>query len=244
MDERTLYQVIDQSWLQRFDMTFPSEPFVLAPVSAWRNKDEEDIAFIYQSSTLTLLCVEAAFQDEIETAVRAQEPSLLCLSALVDAELAINDRDYYLTESQRFSICLYPDREKYQVVEWELSNSEHRANIEAFISNASEDDIHKADFDIDSEYFYAVIINGETAGMLASYCGFEPFEALSILVQPKYRGLGVGKILLSSLIMATEKRQRVIRYRTNADNIASIKLCESLGFTCHSCIQIISRVME
>ena len=244
MDKRTLDQAIDQSWLQRFEIKYPVEPFVLAPVSAWRHKDEEDIAFIYQSPTLTLLCVEPAFQDEIQDAIKVQEQSLLSLPVLAKAELAINDCDYYLPESQRFSIGLQPEREKYQVVEWALSNPEHRSKIEAFILSASEDDIHKADFDIESEYFYAVIINGETAGMLASYCGFEPFEALSILVLPKYRGRGVGKVLLASLIMATEKRQRVIRYRTNADNMASIKLCESLGFTCHSSIQIISRVME
>ncbi|WP_198532060.1 GNAT family N-acetyltransferase [Salinivibrio sp. IB282] len=73
-------------------------------------------------------------------------------------------------------------------------------------------------------------------------CGVEPFESLSILVTPKCRQRGVGKALISRWVKEVEKRGRVARYRANRENIASRRLCESLGFVAHSHIQILAKL--
>ncbi len=108
--------------------------------------------------------------------------------------------------------------------------------LESFVSQMSEEDILKADFDLDSHFFYGIFDKNELVAVLASYCykGKEPFESLSILVSPEARGKGYGKRLLSHLINEVKLRQRTIRYRVNIENTPSIKLCQSFGFEAYS----------
>ncbi|TOK99609.1 GNAT family N-acetyltransferase, partial [Vibrio parahaemolyticus] len=107
----------------------------------------------------------------------------------------------------------------------------------------SAEDIEKADFELDSHFFYGILEEGKLVAALASYCykGKEPFESLSLLVSPKAREKGYGKRLLSHLVAEAKTRDRKVRYRVNIENTPSIKLCESLGFEAYNRLRVFTQ---
>ncbi|WP_062270282.1 GNAT family N-acetyltransferase [Endozoicomonas arenosclerae] len=228
------HKIIDQSWLNRLSVSDKKSDYIITGCDYWKRGGEEDLAFMYHSDHLTLV----SCSPEMAETISSEKPRTLSGFANEENgsqyEVYIDDVDYYLFENKNDCESLL------EVVE--LSLEKDRSYIESFIDACAEEDLIKSDFDIDSDYFYAVVKDNEVAGMLASYCGVEPFESLSIVVNPRHRGLGVGKSLLYRLIDEAEKRNRVVRYRTNRENKSSIKLCESMGFTQHSSIQVLAKL--
>ncbi|MGI9281732.1 MAG: GNAT family N-acetyltransferase [Endozoicomonas sp.] len=228
------HKTVDQSWLNRLSASDKKGDYIITGCDYWKRGGEEDLAFLYHSKSLTLI----SCSPEIADPVKFEKPETLFYFLDKDNqhqyEVYIDDVDYYL----------FDGKAEYQPVldVVELFLEKDRAKIEVFIGSCDEEDLIKSDFDMDSDFFYAVFVDNEVAGMLASYCSVEPFESLSIIVSPKHRGLGVGKSLLSRLIDETEERSRTIRYRTNRENKSSIHLCESMGFIAHSSIQILAKL--
>ncbi|MCS0014093.1 GNAT family N-acetyltransferase [Vibrio parahaemolyticus] len=111
--------------------------------------------------------------------------------------------------------------------------------LDAFLLSNSAEDIEKADFELDSHFFYGILEEGKLVAALASYCyeGKEPFESLSLQAREK----GYGKCLLSHLVAEAKTRDRKVRYRVNIENTPSIKLCESLGFEAYNRLRVFTQ---
>ncbi|CAM3830191.1 GNAT family N-acetyltransferase [Parendozoicomonas haliclonae] len=227
---------IDQSWLERLQQNNEQQGYVLTECDYWQRGGEEDLAFLYSSESLTLISCSPEIRDLVAHHKPETLEQIISLTGREDLEVYIDDLDYYLTQAP-VPIVARPDVEVR-----ELTLDMHRKELQAFVECCSEDELLKADMGLDCDYFYAAYCEGQMAGLLASYCGVEPFEALSVLVKPEFRGRAVGQQLLQTLIQATTARGRIIRYRTNAENGASIRLCESMGFTQHSRIQLLARL--
>ncbi|WP_461534875.1 GNAT family N-acetyltransferase [Spongorhabdus nitratireducens] len=226
---------IDQSWLQRLGIpAFPETgSYIINPCDYWKRGGEEDLAFLYSSESLTLVSCHPDLRHELGQLQPESLETYRKYRADADRlEVYIDDLDYYLFDHQ-------PDyTPEVEVIE--LTANRDRNRIEKFIACCDPRDLTTADFDEDSDYFYAAIINGQVAGILAAYCGVEPFESLSIIVLPEFRGTGAAKSLLARLVDEAGHRNRIVRYRTNQENKASIRLCESLGFRQHSRLQIMA----
>ncbi|MBE3794200.1 GNAT family N-acetyltransferase [Vibrio parahaemolyticus] len=210
---------IDKSWLSRLGVSHFDENYIFSGCERWKRGGEEDLAFLYASENLTLISCSDEVRERLE---KTKLQSLHEYVKSVDPqglEVYIDDIDYYLFGSMR------DFKSVVQIHELELD-----ANV------------FKADFSLDSDYFYMAYLHGEPVGILASYCGVEPFESLSILVKSHCRQGGVGKALTSKWVNEVSARDRVARYRTNRDNVASRHLCESLGFVAHSYIQILAKL--
>ncbi|GGY56418.1 amino acid acetyltransferase [Bacterioplanes sanyensis] len=184
-------EVIDACWRQRMGIEQKSGGYLLAD-NLFCCDDEHDLAFIYHSPQQTLV----SCRDSVRATILEQK--LTSLQGLLDQapkdkyEIYIDDVDYYLF-NDRASV-------DHSLVIRELNLAENTAEIQAFIDSCEHKDIVKADFDIDSDCFYAVMMDEQIAGMLASYCGQEPFESLSIVVKPEYRQLRIGQALLAHLV--------------------------------------------
>ncbi len=194
----------------------------------------EDLAFMYSSDALTLVSCDPELQKEFEVLKVTSLHEYVRARPDLDLEVYIDDADYYFAGSQ------VPSNRSLDVIE--LTREANEAQLLAFLNACDPADIDIADFELDSDFFYACLVEGEVAGVLASYCGVEPFESLSIIVRPEFRGREVGKALLARLLMEVRKRNRLVRYRTNVGNHSSIRLCESLEFTRHSRIQLLASI--
>jgi len=225
---------IDKSWLARLGVSHIESNYIFTGCEYYKRGGEEDLAFLYASDNLTLVSCNEDVRTHLE------KSKLRSLHDYIDDvnsqafEICIDDIDYYLSGH----IC--DAKSKVEVVQ--LTLDAHREHIEQFITGFDEEELFKADFSLDSDYFYMAYLEGQPVGIIASYCGVEPFESLSILVTPNCRQRGVGKALISRWIKEVEKRGRVARYRANRENIASRRLCESLGFVAHSHIQILAEL--
>ena len=223
---------IDASWLARLGLEPVAAQRVFSRCDYWRRGGDEDIAFLYRSDTLTLISCGR------ETEIEFEQLQLESLHDYVNArqdlalEVYIDDVDYYLADPEPLA---EPNLEVS-----EITLASQQAELLQFINSSSEAEVEKADFSLDSDYFYTVYENGEMAGVVASYCGVEPFESLSILVKQQFRGSGIGKALLTHLVKQVAQRNRIVRYRTNVENIDSIRLAESIGFRPHSRIQLLA----
>lgn len=72
---------------------------------------------------------------------------------------------------------------------------------------------------------WVVVVNDEVAG----YCRVD--EALvSIAVDERFKGQGLGKLLLAEAVNQSKSRWPIIKAEVQTDNIASIKLFEKVGF--------------
>ncbi|HCG8413693.1 hypothetical protein CGJ95_23075 [Vibrio parahaemolyticus] len=225
---------IDKSWLSRLGVSHFDENCIFSGCERWKRGGEEDLAFLYASENLTLISCSDEVREHLE---KTKLQSLHEYVKNVDPqglEVYIDDIDYYLFGSMR------DFKSVVQIHELELDAN--RELLEQFIAEFDDADVLKADFSLDSDYFYMAYLHGEPVGIIASYCGVEPFESLSILVKPHCRQGGVGKALTSKWVNEVSARGRVARYRTNRDNVASRHLCESLGFVAHSNIQILAKL--
>ncbi len=220
--------IIDAAWRQRMGIEQMNGDYLFAD-NLFCCDDEDDLAFIYHSPQQTLVSCRDSVRETILERKLTSLQSFLDQAPKDKYEIYFDDVDYYLF-NDRVSV-------DHSLVIRELSLASNTAEIQAFIDSCEPKDIVKADFDIDSDYFYAVMVDEQIAGMLASYCGQEPFESLSIVVKPEFRKLRIGQALLAHLVDEAKARNRVVRYRTNRDNSASIRLCESLGFQPYSYIQ-------
>lgn len=225
---------VDRSWLQRLGVEQANEKYIFTGCERWKLGGEEDLAFLYSSSELTLV----SCSDEIKP--QLDELRLISLHDYVEIighdvlEVYIDDVDYYLpNQANRLDSSIPID---------EVTIETHGKVLKQFLTKFNESDIEKADFDLDSDRFYIAYSNNAVSGVIASYCGVEPYESLSVLVDPAFRGQGVGKALVSFWAKEVESRNRVARYRTNAENTPSIKLCESVGFKSHSRIQVLAKL--
>lgn len=225
---------IDKSWLNRLKIEQSNEQYIFSGCDRWKLGGEEDLAFMYSSGAITVV----SCSDEVRQQLEQLRPK--SLHDYVDLvgddvlEVYIDDIDYYLPEKTSLAATLIQIQE--------VTLDKYRDTLLQFLSTFSEADVEKADFELDSENFYLAFIDNEVAGAIASYCGVEPYESLSVLVKPKFRGQGIGKSLVSFWANEVQSRNRVARYRTNAENMASIKLCESIGFKAHSRIQVLAKL--
>ena len=220
----TLTAEIDCSWQRLFNVSGNLYNGYSYDPHYWQKFSELCAVFLYQSGSVTYIsCPESLWEtikhvhpNELERKLNDQQ--LFC---------EFDDVDYYLfnDNSNNKDDGIIP-----------LSIESDLELLESFVSRMSEEDILKADFDLDSHFFYGIFDKNELVAVLASYCykGKEPFESLSILVSPEARGKGYGKRLLSHLINEVKSRQRKIRYRVNIENTPSIKLCQSFGFEAYS----------
>ncbi|MFV8453106.1 GNAT family N-acetyltransferase [Vibrio campbellii] len=225
---------IDKSWLNRLKVEQSNGQYIFSDCERWKSGGEEDLAFMYSSSAITVVSCSDEVRQQLE---QLRLKSLHDYVALVGddvLEVYIDDIDYYLPETANLAGSL----EQIQ----EVTLDKYRDTLLQFLSTFSEVDVEKADFELDSEKFYLAFVGKEVAGAIASYCGVEPYESLSVLVKPKFRGQGIGKALVSFWANEVKSRNRVARYRTNAENTASIKLCESIGFKAHSRIQVLAQL--
>ncbi len=227
---------IDQSWLSRLDIQDADSDFIVSGCEYWKRADEIKGAFFYTSNYLTLVSCSDDIKKVIAQNNCTSVDELMQCREMQDVEIDTDDVDYYLFEP---SALMTPAS---QIIELTLEHN--RSEIAGFIKDCSEKDVLVSDFDIDSDHFYAAVSGQEIMGMTASYCGQEPFESLSIMVKEAFRGKGVGKALLENLVVKMKERNRFVRYRTNAENSASIKLCKSVGFSAYSKCQTISRKDE
>ncbi|ASP38339.1 amino acid acetyltransferase [Bacterioplanes sanyensis] len=232
--ESSLKALIDQSWLRRFNVEVSSSNYHYSGCDTYRRGGDEDLAFLYHSDAHTVVSCAPEVYGDIVGQRMTNLYSYVEQNSADRYEVYFDDVDYYLFGQ-------YPtETTEAEIVE--LTLEKDRQIIEQFIASCDDEDIRKADLDIDSDYFYAVMKGGVVAAMLASYCGIEPFESLSILVRPPYRQMGLGKSLLLHLMQQVQARQRMVRYRCNIDNLASIRLCESLGFRPYGRIQVLARL--
>jgi phosphinothricin acetyltransferase len=96
-------------------------------------------------------------------------------------------------------------------------------------------------FDAKSRGDYPVIGVENDAGELLGFASYGPFRAWpaykytvehSVYVDARFRGQGVGRMLLGALILAAGRQDyHVMVGGIDASNAVSIKLHESLGFT-------------
>jgi L-amino acid N-acyltransferase YncA len=96
-------------------------------------------------------------------------------------------------------------------------------------------------FDAKTKGRYPVIGIENDAGELMGFASYGPFRAWpaykysiehSVYVDARFRGQGVGRVLLKEIIAAAEKQDyHVMVGGIDASNAVSIKLHESLGFT-------------
>ncbi|MEF1250282.1 GNAT family N-acetyltransferase [Vibrio owensii] len=215
---------IDCSWQKLFNVNGNLYNGYSYDPHYWQKFSDLCAVFLYQSDACTYISCPPSLWERIkhfqtnELERKLNNKQLFC---------EYDDVDYYLFNDDNVN-------KDDGVIS--LSIESDRELLESFLSRESEEDILKADFDLDSHFFYGIFDNKELVAVLASYCyqGKEPFESLSILVSPNSRGKGYGKRLLGHLINEVKTRQRTIRYRVNIENTISIKLCQSLGFEAYS----------
>jgi GNAT superfamily N-acetyltransferase len=197
----TLAAEIDCSWQKLFNVSGNLYNGYSYDPHYWKKFSDLCAVFLYQSDSVTFIsCPERLWEtikhvqpNELERKLNDQQ--LFC---------EFDDVDYYLFNDNN-------NNKDDAIIS--LSIESDLALLESFVSRISEEDILKADFDLDSHFFYGIFDKNELVAVLASYCykGKEPFESLSILVSPDARGKGYGKRLLSHLIKEVKSRQRKIR---------------------------------
>lgn len=215
---------IDCSWQKQFSVSCNLYNGYSYDPHYWQKFSDLCAVFLYQSDAVTFISCPPKLWERIkhfqpsELERKLNNKQIFC---------EYDDVDYYLFNDDNVNKDdgIIP-----------LSIESDLELLESFVSRMSEEDILKADFDLDSHFFYGIFDKNELVAVLASYCykGKEPFESLSILVSPEARGKGYGKRLLSHLINEVKSRQRKIRYRVNSKNTPSIRLCQSLGFEAYS----------
>ncbi|EPY1013225.1 N-acetyltransferase family protein [Vibrio vulnificus] len=225
---------IDKSWLNRLNVEPNNEKYIFSGCERWKLGGEEDLAFMYSSQAITLVSCSEEIRPQLEKLKFTSLHEYVDLVGDDVLEVYIDDIDYYLPERISVTATLPQIQE--------VTLDKHRDTLLQFVSAFDEADVKKADFELDSEKFYLAFVGNEVAGAVASYCGVEPYESLSVLVKPKFRGQNIGKSLVSFWAQEVQSRNRVARYRTNAENTASIKLCESIGFKAHSHIQVLAKL--
>jgi ribosomal-protein-alanine N-acetyltransferase len=81
-------------------------------------------------------------------------------------------------------------------------------------------------------FFVAAYIDGEFAGYAGMLCVLDERDICNVATSPRFRGMGVGKALVSALIeSAKESGASVIMLEVRKSNAAAIALYEKAGFT-------------
>ncbi|WP_186174659.1 GNAT family N-acetyltransferase [Vibrio jasicida] len=215
---------IDCSWQKQFTAIDKMYNGYSYDPEYWEKFSDQAAVVLYQSDATTFI----SCPEELWNKIRHFQPS--------EIERKLNNKQFF---------CDYDDVDYYLFNDDNVNNDDEiipltiesdLSLLEFFLSQNSSEDIEKADFELDSHFFYGIFDNEKLVAVLASYCypGKEPFESLSILVSPYARGKGYGKRLLAHLVREVKARQRKVRYRVNIENTPSIKLCQSLGFEAYS----------
>ena len=81
-------------------------------------------------------------------------------------------------------------------------------------------------------YFVAAYIGGTFAGYAGMLCVLDERDVCNVATVPEFRGMGVGKALVASLIeSARDSGASVIMLEVRKSNAAAIALYEKAGFT-------------
>ncbi|PVZ64973.1 GNAT family N-acetyltransferase [Pelagibaculum spongiae] len=228
-------QKIDDSWKQKLQLSnAPAKDSLISNCDYYQHPDIDIAAFIYLSDSLSIINPAASVATELTPSFLKNPQQFMAQISSLGYESYTEDHDYYLfDEVQPFTNQHWP------IVE--LNSERDNKEINQFFESCNEEDVFRSDIDDSMDYYYAVKIKQKIVGLLASYCATEPFESLSILVHHQHRQQHIAQALLNHLTVQAKQRNRHIRYRTAVDNISSIRLCESLGFTAHSKIITISK---
>ena len=82
-------------------------------------------------------------------------------------------------------------------------------------------------------YFVAAYIGGAFAGYAGMLCVLDERDICNVATVPEFRGMGVGKALVASLIeSARDSGASVIMLEVRKSNAAAIALYEKAGFIC------------
>ncbi|HHC6641598.1 TPA: N-acetyltransferase family protein [Vibrio parahaemolyticus] len=222
---------IDCSWRNQFELSQKPYNGYYYDSQFWKRFSEHTAVYLFQSDAFTLLsCPENLWHKIKHFQPSELERKLNNLQLFCEYD----DVDYHLLNDNTFN----KDADVFT-----LNIESDNELLDAFLLSNSAEDIEKADFELDSHFFYGILEEGKLVAALASYCyeGKEPFESLSLLVSPKVREKGYGKRLLSHLVAEVKTRDRKVRYRVNIENTPSIKLCESLGFEAYNRLRVFTQ---
>lgn len=83
----------------------------------------------------------------------------------------------------------------------------------------------------DLSHYYIAIVDGERAGYVGSWLTIPNAEILNMFVSDKYRGLGIGYLLLEKIIeICNDQEIENITLEVRKSNVYALKLYASLGF--------------
>ncbi|AIO18336.1 ribosomal-protein-alanine N-acetyltransferase [Candidatus Izimaplasma bacterium HR1] len=81
-----------------------------------------------------------------------------------------------------------------------------------------------------SRYFIA-LVDGRRAGYVGSWLTLPNAEILNLFVSEKYRGLGIGRLLMDEVIIVCNDNEiENLTLEVRVSNLYAIKLYEGLGF--------------
>jgi ribosomal protein S18 acetylase RimI-like enzyme len=106
----------------------------------------------------------------------------------------------------------------------------------SFFEELNYNDEKWQDMLLEKSMFFA-FINGKSVGMIGVKFENDPrFDHISTIcsffVEPEYRGLGIGKMLMDQVLKYIEKHKNILKIRllVNAKQNAAVSLYEKVGF--------------
>jgi len=83
----------------------------------------------------------------------------------------------------------------------------------------------------DMSRYYIALVDGKRAGYVGSWLTLPNAEILNLFVSDKYRGLGIGKLLMFDVLkVCKEEKIELLTLEVRVSNIYAIKMYQDLGF--------------
>ena len=83
----------------------------------------------------------------------------------------------------------------------------------------------------DLSHYYIAIVDGKRAGYVGSWLTIPNAEILNMFVSEKYRGIGIGYLLMEKIIeICNEQEIENLTLEVRKSNTYALKLYSSLGF--------------
>jgi len=83
----------------------------------------------------------------------------------------------------------------------------------------------------DMSRYYIALVDGKRAGYVGSWLTLPNAEILNLFVSDRYRGLGIGKLLMFDVLkVCKEEKIELLTLEVRVSNIYAIKMYQDLGF--------------